>query len=118
MAGPEEELRVFAALDAIGADAEEDIDVKRDTGNHSVLVTGMGMTADRRKRIETALASIPNTVVRFSTSEPVRDSSAAPAQPPSADSGHASFLQKLQDIAGGARQLQTITDESLETSNS
>ena len=118
LAGPEEELRVFAALDAIGADAEEDIDVKRDTGNHSVLVTGMGMTADRRKRIETALASIPNTVVRFSTSEPVRDSSAAPAQPPSADSGHASFLQKLQDMAGGARQLQTITDESLETSNS
>ncbi len=119
LAGPEDELRVFAALDAIGADAEEPIDVKLDHGHHNVLVTGMGMRADRRKQIETALAALPNTVVRFSSA--VRNDT--PDKTPSesntgTEANNAVFRKKLQDLAGGVRQLQTITDEATETSNS
>jgi hypothetical protein len=112
----EDELRVFAALDAIGVDAEEPIDVKLDAGSHSVLVTGIGVPTDRRKQIETALASSPNTVVRFSSSQAVRGDADASDSSTAADSD-APFRQKLQTMAGGARQLQTITDNTLDISN-
>jgi hypothetical protein len=114
-ATPEDELRVFAALDAIGADAEEPIDVTLDPAHHSVLVTGMGMPPDRRKQIEAALASLPNTIVRLSSSpavHPDKEADSTAASP----SGTA-FRQKLQDKAGGARQLQTLTDNALDISN-
>jgi len=115
VATPEDELRVFAALDAIGADADEPIDVTLDAGHHSVLVTGMGMPADRRKQIETALASLPNTVVRFSSAQAVRAESESDSS--GASSTDAPFRQTLQDKAGGARQLQTLTDNALDISN-
>jgi hypothetical protein len=119
VAGPEDELRVFSALDAIGADVEEPIDVKLDAKLHSVLVTGMGMPNDRRKQIEAALASLPNTVVRFSSGQPLRNTTdLANEAAPIAENSNSAFRQKLQERAGGARQLQTITDETLETSNS
>jgi len=115
IATPEDELRVFAALDAIGADAEEPIDVTLDPAHHSVLVTGMGMPPGRRKQIETALASLPNTVVRFSSGLSTHgEAEADSATPATADPA---FRQNLQDKAGGARQLQTITDNALDISN-
>lgn len=117
MAGPEDELRVFAALDAIGADAEEPIDVKLDAGHHAVLVTAMGMPAARQKQIEDALAGLPNTAVRFSSAQSLTDDvdKVAPNEPDS-DSREA-FRQKLQTRAGGARQLQALTDGAIETTN-
>jgi len=119
VAGPEDELRVFAALDAIGADLEEPVEVRLEPGHHHVLVTGMGMPAQRRKQIETALATLPNTVVRFRASQPMADTGGGSVfSDGGSDTGHSAFLRRLQDMAGGARALQTITDESLETSNS
>jgi hypothetical protein len=115
IAGPEDELRVFAALDGLGANAEDPIDVQFDAGHHNVLVTGMGMPPAHQKQIENALASLPRTVVRFSSDQPPAENPAAPAMP--SDSARSSFLETLQQEAGGARALENITDQSLETSN-
>ena len=118
IAGPEDELRVFAALDAIGADAEEPIDVKLDAGQHAVLVTGFGIPPGRGKQIEAALANLPNTIVRFRSSAPLENSSEVAIDADNHPSAATSPSRKrLEDFAGGVRQLQTITDESMETSN-
>jgi len=75
----------------------------------------MGIPPGRRKQIETALASLPNTVVRFSSGLSAHGEAEADSATPSA--ADPAFRQKLQDKAGGARQLQTITDNALDISN-
>jgi hypothetical protein len=118
IAGPEDELRVFAALDAIGADAEEPIDVKLDAGHHAVLVTGLGMPSNRGKQIQAALAALPNTIVRFRSSAPLENGSGVATDADNHPNAATSqFRKRLEDLAGGVGQLQTITDESMETSN-
>jgi hypothetical protein len=117
-ATPEDELRVFAALDAMGAEAEEPIDVKLDAEHNTVLVTGMGIPAARRKEIETAMAGLQHTVVRFSAGQRLSND-ADSVSPPSGDAVDESltFRQNLQDRYGGARQLQAATDKALDASN-
>ncbi len=118
VAGPEDELRVFAMLSAIGVDAEEPIDVKLDPGHRHVLVTGMGMPPVRQREVERALAELPNTIVRFDSAQPARDDAGAlsPSDTYSADTASA-FRHILETRAGGPRQLQAITDRALDTSN-
>ena len=117
-ATPEDELRVFAALDAMGAEAEEPIDVKMDAEHHTVLVTGMGILASRRKEIETAMAGLPHTQVRFSAGQRLTDDVAsAHASDSDAADKSLSFRQNLQERYGGARQLQAATDKALDASN-
>ncbi len=117
-AGPEDELRVFAALNAIGADAEEPINVKLDAKRQHVLVTGMGMPTARQKEVEKALAELPNTIVRFDSAVPDRNAppSSEKSDTYTADSRSA-FRQILEARAGGPQQLQAITDRALDTSN-
>ena len=118
-ATPEDELRVFAALDAMGAEAEEPIDVRMDAEHHTVLVTGMGILASRRKEIETAMAGLPHTLVRFSAGQRLTDDvAAAHAAGGDAADDSQSFRQNLQDRYGGAHQLQAATDKALDASNS
>jgi len=116
-ATPEDELKVFAALSAIGADVEEPIDVKLDAENHSVIVTGMGISPVRRKEIETAMAALPNTIVRFSGREPTGIDTGPAADLGATGNANQSFRQRLEDRYGGARQLQAATDKTLDTSN-
>jgi hypothetical protein len=117
-AGPEDELRVFAALNAIGADVEEPIDVKLDAKRQHVVVTGMGMPPARQKEVENALADLPNTIVRFNSAQADRNAAPNNEKPDTytADSRSA-FRQSLEARAGGPGQLQTITDRALDTSN-
>ncbi len=117
-ATPEDELRVFAALDAMGAEAEEPIDVKLDAEHNSVLVTGVGIAPTRRKEIETAMAGLRHAVVRFSSGRRKGDDadSVSTASSDAADESLA-FRQSLQDRYGGARQLQAATDKALDASN-
>lgn len=115
-ATPEDELRVFAALDAMGAEAEEPIDVKLDTEHHTVLVTGMGLATGRRKQIETAIAGLPHTVIRFSAGQRPNDDAINLPNPDVPDES-AAFRQVLQDRYGGARQLQMATDKAIDATN-
>jgi len=118
-ATPDDELRVFMALDAMGAEAAEPIDVKLDEEQHSVLVTGMGIEAARRKEIEITMAGLPHTIVQLSGGQPLEGdagSATAGSNDGMADESLA-FRQSLQDRYGGARPLEAATDKALDASN-
>ena len=116
-ATPEDELRVFAALNAIGADAEEPVDVALDSDHRHIVVTGMGLSPVRRKQLEAALAPLPKTVLHFSSSQPLESRIPAGTGNGAAVQQSNATVKKLQDRAGGVRQLQTITDNAIDTSN-
>jgi hypothetical protein len=54
-AGPEDTLHVLAALDKIGADVGEPIDITQDAQRHRVVVHANGLSADRQQQIDAAL---------------------------------------------------------------
>ncbi len=58
-----EELRVLAALHAIGADLGDPVEVKLEDGK--VLVSGVGIPAERQREIQATLRSIPGVDVQF-----------------------------------------------------
>jgi hypothetical protein len=58
-----EELRVLAALHEIGADLGDPVEVKLSEGR--VLVSGVGVPAQRQRAIQSAVAGIPKVTVEF-----------------------------------------------------
>lgn len=118
LATPEDELRVFAALNAIGDDGEDPIEVNFDQSRQHVLVTGIGLSPARRKEVEEALKHLPNTLVNFDSTPPAKAKKGPDGNTDiySADVNPA-FHQILESKAGGAQQLQLITDRALEASN-
>lgn len=116
---PADELRVFAALDEIGADVDEPLSVQIDPARQHVVVTGMGIAVAREREIRQSLMALPRAIARF-------DSARAPQQGAtnrtssdaySADV-NAPFRHVLEERAGGAQRLQLITDRALDASNS
>ncbi len=77
-----DELRVLAALNRVGADLGDPIEVSR--AGHDVLVTGVGIAPQRQQEIHDALSSQKHVVVRFSESAPakVQPEKEAPAEVP------------------------------------
>lgn len=113
-----DELRVLAALDEIGADVDEPLNVQTDATKQHVLVTGMGISASREQQIRDALAPVPNTIVRFS-SAPAPQRSVPNSTPSDTYTGDANapLRRLLEQRAGGASPLQTVTDAALDASN-
>lgn len=112
-----DELRVFAALDQIGADVDEPVNVGIDAKKQQVVVSAMGLPRTREQQIREALAAIPNAVTHFD-SAPAPTSSAQSAGPnadlPANNPGLRSLLEQR---AGGAASFQALTDRALEASN-
>jgi len=63
-----DELRVLTALNRVGADLGDPIDVSR--SGREILVTGVGIAPQRQQEIQNALSSQARVVVRFSESTP------------------------------------------------
>jgi len=63
-AGPEDELRVIAALDHIGADLGDPIEVLRTRDR--IVVTCIGLDAGRMREVRTALEGLPHVTVELS----------------------------------------------------
>ena len=63
-AGPEDELRVMAALDRIGADLGDPIEVVRTRDR--IVVTCIGLGADRMQEVRAAVAGLPRVAVELS----------------------------------------------------
>ena len=114
-----EELRVFAALDAIGADVGESVSVDIAPSKQQVIVAGVGLSPDREEQIRRALAPIPNTEARFTSGPASAFVNGLPdtATSPPASSGTL-LRQMLEKQAGGAQQFQTIIDKALDASSS
>lgn len=116
--GPAEELRVFAALDAIGADVGDSVTIDIAKSKHQIIVTGVGVPPDRQQQIHQALAAIPNTGTRFTSGQataPVqRRPDSTSSQAPGTD---APLRHTLEQQAGGAQQFQAIADDALDASS-
>ncbi len=117
-AGPEDTLRVLAALNSIGADVGEPIDVSEDAQHRNVVVHASGLSADRAREVSKALTHLPQVVLAFEpsvTPSPQPRSSAAERY--STDTPE-SFRQQLEQRFGGVAALQEITDRVLDESSS
>lgn len=115
--GPEEELRVFAALNAIGADAGEPVTVDINRSKQQINVVGLGLSANREQQIRQALALIPNLAMRFTSDQPAGAGNQS-ANAGSYPSDNAAPLRRtLEAQAGGAQQFQQITDKALDASS-
>jgi hypothetical protein len=113
-----DELHVFAALDEIGADVGEPVSVETDSTRQHVVVSAMGLPAAREQDIREALASIPNAVVRFSSAQaPSSTSQSAAGSNGNLGDNNPTLRRSLERSAGGAAQLQAITDRALDASN-
>jgi hypothetical protein len=120
-AGPEDTLHVLAALDAIGADVEDPIDVSEDPEHRHVVVRGSGLSPGRKSMIADALRPLPRVMLQF-------DARASSASTPPFASGKSTerassdippdFRRQLEDRFGGAVALQQVTDRVLESSAS
>ncbi|HTM50559.1 MAG TPA: hypothetical protein VL285_17820 [Bryobacteraceae bacterium] len=63
-----DELRVLAALNRVGADLGDPVEVSR--SGSEILITGVGIPPQRQQEINDAVTSQPHVVVRFSDSSP------------------------------------------------
>lgn len=116
--GPEEELRVFAALNAIGADVGQPVTVDIDPAKQRIIVAGLGLSANRERQIRQALAPIPNTALRFKSGQPMGvGNQSANAGGNYATDNTASLRHRLETQAGGAQRFQLITDKALDASS-
>lgn len=116
--GPQEELRVFAALDAIGADSGESVSVDIAPSKQQIIVAGVGLSPDRERQIRQALADIPNTEARFTSAQATafmnRPQNTATSQLGGSD---APLREMLEKQAGGAQQFQAIADKAMDASS-
>ena len=110
-----DELHILGALHDLGADLGDPIEVKRAGGE--ILVTGIGIPAERQRQIQDALGSRPNVVLRFS------DATIPPLQPGddvSRDSApeaeQTDLRRKMEKQLGGRSYVEQLTRQVLEMS--
>ncbi|HEU0141542.1 MAG TPA: hypothetical protein VFQ79_17595, partial [Bryobacteraceae bacterium] len=116
-AGPEDTIRVLAALRRLGADVEDPIAVVND--GRAVVVRGNGISPDRQQEIAAALHSIPRVRLDFGSAGPVLSF----APPEAASERHStnipfSIRRKLEDRLGGPLAAQQTIDMVLDESSS
>jgi hypothetical protein len=115
--GPKEELRVFAALNAIGADVGEPLTVSIDSAKQHIVVGGVGLPSSRERAIRQALIPIPNLALHFTSGQAaVVSGQGAPAGTYTSDNA-GPLRPLLEKRAGGAQQLQLIADRALDASS-
>jgi hypothetical protein len=115
-----DELRVFAALDAIGADVGEPVDVDLDAAKQHVVVTGLGVSATRQSEIKVALNGVPNAVTHFGSAMPRPGMAGDSGDNTGRQTGDAvtPFRLALEEKAGGSVALEHIANQALEFSSS
>jgi hypothetical protein len=119
-ASPSEALHVLAALNEIGADAGEPIEVSEDA-KHQVIVRAMGLSSDRLEQVAAAIKELPHVKLSVDaggdtsgTASPHRPPAGTPE--PSSSGIPAPLRQRFEERLGGAIALQEMTDRVLDTS--
>jgi hypothetical protein len=115
-AGPEDTLHVLAALNGIGADVGEPVEVSEDPAQRRVVVRARGITVERQQEIADALKGLPRVVTDFASGSPTPPATDSSAAELSASDLPASVRRRLEDRLGGAIALQEVTDRVLEES--
>jgi len=118
LATPEDTLRVLAALNEIGADVGEPIDLSEDSQHRHVVVRAGGLSPQLQQQLKQVLQSLPRVVLDFA---PVRTGPIVPRSQTtetSTTSIPGALRQQFEDRLGGAIRLQEVTDQVLEASSS
>lgn len=110
-----DELRAIAALHEVGADLGDPLEITLSGGR--VLVSGNGLSPQRQRQIQEALASAPNVEVRFSD----HPAPVPPAgQQPQTAAGESAPLQRavrqseLQEKLGGRAPFERFSSQLLD----
>lgn len=111
------ELQALTALHRIGADLGDPVEVRRESGR--VLVSGIGIPAERQKQIRQALEGVPNVSVAFS--DPV--TSAAPpetapgviSKPPAGRVPLPPVEARLEEQLGGRAEFEKFSARMLDS---
>lgn len=117
-AGPEVTLHVLAALNQIGADVGEPVDISEDPRHRHVVVHAAGVSRERQQQIAGALKAVPQVVLEFDSGRsPLPPAKAAPLERYSA-SIPTTLRQQFEERLGGPTAFQEATDRVLEASAS
>ncbi len=120
-ASPEDTLHVLAALDAIGADVEDPIQISEDSEHRHVVVRGSGVAPERWRLITEALKPLPRVIERFGAGT---SAGSAPQTAPANSAQRTGsdippdLRHRLEKRFGGALALQQTTDSVLDASAS
>ena len=107
-----EELRVIAALHRIGADLGDPVEVSR--SGERIVVTGIGLDAERRDEIARTLEAMPRVAVQFHESGAAELQAARPAAKRAPAGDEATRLQRqLEDYLGGRPAFERFADRLL-----
>jgi anti-sigma factor RsiW len=109
---PSDELRVLAALHAIGADLGEPIEVRRE--KLAVRVSALITDPERQAQIRTALSGLRFVDTRFEKPEAIRATERA-ASPASAPKTNA-LIERLAARLGGRNTVENFTNHVLDLS--
>jgi hypothetical protein len=110
------EVRVFAALNRIGADVDDPIEVASGA-RAQVDVAGLSVPQERQAEIREALAGIPGVVVRFSSHDASGPAPAGPADSRSARPPRGPFDDTLERHLGGRAALDGFANRLLDESD-
>lgn len=114
-ASPADTLHVLAALNEIGADIGEPVEVSR--SGPSVVVRTTGLARERREQIAQVLERLPRVKLEFdSTAEPVPGSVRQKSRDRYSTGTPPGMRQHLEARLGGAIPLQETTDRVLDAS--
>jgi len=113
-ASPEDVLRVFAALNEIGTDVGEPIEVTNDAGK--VVVRASGLSADRERQVERALKPLARVALDLRANALSTPTSRSTAPERYSACIPAAVRQRLEQRLGGTVALQEITDRVLDAS--
>jgi hypothetical protein len=117
-ATPEDTLRVLAALDEIGADAGDPIDVSFDPSHQKILVRANGLSPERKKEVAEALHLLPRVTLDLDSAAPLAIPAHLAEPEVSSSSIPAPVRQRLESRLGGAVAVQEATDVSLDAAAS
>jgi hypothetical protein len=117
--GPAEELRVLAALNRIGADLGEPIEVERNNSPQRIVVTGLGIDPARQADIRRAVGALPGVNLHFVEPSAVADTPPGPPRnAPRPQAGPSALVSELEQKLGRREEARTTVDRILEQSDS
>jgi hypothetical protein len=112
-----DELEVLSALHEIGADLGDPVEVAISGGR--VVVTGVGIPAQRQKQIHDALDAIPHVEIQFT--EPASATLAAEPSAPAGASGaskQAGIQARVEQQVGGRAEFERFSAQVLDRNES
>ena len=118
-ATPEDTLRVLDALNRMGADVSEPIEVTEDPNHRKVIVRASGLSPSRQQEIADRLRAFPHVAVEFDAAGSGSRPSAAKSTPEQYSASIPERIrQLLEQKLGGPVAVQQVTDDVIEASAS